>query len=49
MGHQKGFIGYAYAEFSYCTFGPLFIRQKKRVSLVTDPALQITVGTTTSF
>jgi hypothetical protein len=48
MGHQKGFIGDAYAEFSYCTFGPLFIRQK-RVSLVTDPALQITVGTTTSF
>ena len=39
MDHQKGFIDDAHAEFNYRTFGPLVICQKKRVSLVTDPAL----------
>ena len=38
IGQQKGLIGDGEADFNYCTSGPLFLLQKKRVTLVTDPS-----------
>ena len=46
MGQQKGLIGDGQADFNYCTSGPLFLLQKKRVTLITDPSQEIPVNAT---
>ena len=44
VGQQRGLIGDGQADFNYCTSGPFFLCQKKRVTLITDPAQQIPVN-----
>ena len=38
VGQQRGLIGDGQADFNYCTSGPFSLCQKKRVTLITDPA-----------